>query len=204
MNSLEKVSIKEYLKSFKNPSDIEVLFEDILEKKNEAHDKNIVIRDFTTDNIYIDNTGNLGFNKTLEANEYNIEKLKQEDDTKFLILLINSCLGRTEDEEIKNKLKEGAIVTEENYDQINYVDKKFLPLIASFTNKIKNNQKNIDQINGNQETTNVMSKTKVYSNGKSILKDNIPNGFISLVVFPFIMLYLVLMVALIYWIMVLK
>lgn len=206
MNGLEKVSVKEYLKNFKSPSDIEALFDDILEKKNESHDKNIIIGNFTTDNIYIDSTGNLGFNKTLVVNEYNIEKLKQEDDTKFLILLINACLGRTEDNEIKDKLKEGAIVTDENYDQINFVDKKFLPLIASFTHKIKNNQKNNNQINDNQETTNNVNKgkTKVYSNGKSILNDNIPNGFISLVIFPFIMLYLVLMVALLYWIMVLK
>ncbi len=209
MNDSKKVSIN--FENYKTPEDIEKLFTEIAKQMKNYHNKNFIIGDFTTDNIYIGDDEKLGFNHTIGFKEHP-EPEQENDGYKYLILLMSAYLQKTEDKEIKDKLKENSKLNMDDVIDFYSHNKKNLPKFRKFYSIINTSSKN-EEVNDNESNNQNNNKSKgienkslVKSNGHSLVPNDKfkPNGFVTLFVFPFVMIYLFLILALLYWMIVLN
>ena len=204
MDDSKKISIKKYLEVYKTKEDIEILFKDIAEQMEQYHNEGIAIGDFTTDNLYIGEDGNLGF---YNISGFQENKEQENDNCKYLILLMSAYLKTTEQEDVKEKLKENSKLLMDDVIDFYSKNKNNLPPFKEI-HSIASNSSNGEELGGkgNSESKGTNSKSLVKSNGHSLVpKDKYkPNAFVSLFVFPFVMISMFLILALLYWMIVLK
>ena len=90
-------------------------------------------------------------------------------------------------------------------------NKKSLPpfrKLRSIINEAYNTENFNDNENNNNQNNNqsksVGNRSLVKTNGHSLIPKDKPNGFVTLFVFPFVMIYLFLILALLYWMIVIQ
>lgn len=194
---MKSISIDEYLKTHQDPGFKEGLFNNILSEMQVIHAQNYVIKDFSLENINTDENQKITFKKISAVEQKYLSDNINMDNLKYLMLMLSSFLNITEYDEIKNKLKENGNITTSEVAELYFRNREFLPdFVHEKFGQSKTNSQSSMSKGGKQYTK---------SNGKSILGDeNRPNGFVSLIIFPALMIYFFLMVALVYWILVLK
>lgn len=194
---MKNMNIGEYLQTHNESGFKENLFDNMLNELQMIHSQKYVINDFSLKNITIDENQKIAFKKITTVEQKDLADGIKKDNLKYLTLMLSSFLNITENEDIKNKLKANSMITTNDVAELYFRNRTILPeFVHEKFGQTKTNSQNAISKGGKQY---------VKSSGKSILSDDRqPNGFISLVIFPALIIYFFLMVALVYWILALK
>ena len=177
----------------KDPYNLKNLYAKILQ----YHNENKVIGDLRPSNILKNSKGEIEFIELSSTTE-NIKEKQHKDIFKFFILAQSYYTNTTK--KVENLLKEDSNITDEDVKKVYKGHTELYKDIRKITEEY-NNELNNDI---STESNNNKGRSYSYNNGHYKSTENQPNAFISMVLFPFITLYLFFILALLYWMIVLS
>ena len=177
-----------------DPYNLKNLYAKIIEYHNEDE----IIGDLRPSNILKSPTGEIEFIKLSNMKE-NKQAEQHKDIFKFFVLAKSYYTNTTK--EVEYLLKEDSNITDEDVKNIYKGHTDLYKDIRKITEEY-NNELNNDL--STESNTNNKGRSYSYNNGHYKNTENQPNAFISMVLFPFITIYLFFILALLYWIIVLS
>ena len=168
----------------------------------EYHNNNQVIGDLRPSNILANSNGEIEFIE-LSSRIKNNQEEQNKDIFKFFILAVAYYTNTTK--EIEYLLKEDSNITDEDVKRIYRGHTKLYKDIRKITQDYENELNNKQKDSTDASNKNVTSKKLTKNNGHPTgVELNKPNAFISMILFPFVTIYLFFILALLYWMIVLS